>query len=79
MATGRAILNVQPIHTKVLYINGEDPYDDMLLRAKAICTYFDIDERELIDRFYMVSGRDWKLSLIIGESSMVNEEHVEQL
>ena len=79
MATGRAILNVQPIHTKVLYINGEDPYDDMLLRAKAICTYFDIDERELIDRFYMVSGRDWKLNLIIGESSMVNEEHVEQL
>jgi hypothetical protein len=64
MATGRPLLKVLPKGlSKVWYWNGEDPLEEIERRVLAICKHYDVDHAELVDRLFLNSGREMKLTV----------------
>ena len=85
LATGRDLLGV-PVRerVRVWHYNLEDPRDELLRRAWAICEQFKIDPHELEGWLYLDSGRDCKM--IVAEPvggvvtpTVVAEQVVEQM
>lgn len=68
MATGRNLLGVAPGEPKrVIYFNAEDPLVELQLRVAAICLRFGIDQRELVGRLFLQSGRENEIILATGD------------
>lgn len=68
MATGRNLLGVDPKEARrVIYFNAEDPLVELQLRVAAICLRFGIDQRELIGKLYLQSGRENEIILATGD------------
>lgn len=68
MATGRNLLGVEvKERLRVIYFNAEDPLVELQLRVAAICLRFGIDQRELVGRLFLQSGRDNEIILAIGD------------
>ena len=62
LATGRDLLGVAVRErVRVWHYNLEDPRDELLRRAWAICERFDIDPSELEGWLFLDSGRDCKM------------------
>lgn len=74
MATGRNLLGVEVKEKlRVVYFNAEDPLDELKLRVLAICQRFDIDQRELVGKLFLQSGRDNEIILATGDPGEVIE------
>jgi RecA-family ATPase len=59
MALGRNLLGVPvPERQEVLYINLEEPAEEILRRVYAVCQHHRIDPKELNGRFFYQSGLD---------------------
>lgn len=59
MALGRNLLGVPvPEPQEVLYINLEEPADEILRRVYAVCRHYGINPKELNRRFFYQSGLD---------------------
>ena len=59
MALGRNLLGVPvPKPQEVLYINLEEPADEILRRVYAVCQRYSIEPKELNGRFFYQSGLD---------------------
>lgn len=68
MATGRNLLGVDPGEPKrVIYFNAEDPLVELQLRVAAICLRFGIDQRELVGKLFLQSGRENEIILATGD------------
>lgn len=68
MATGRNLAGVDPGQPKrVIYFNAEDPLVELQLRVAAICLRFGIDQRELVGKLYLQSGRENEILLATGD------------
>ena len=68
MATGRNLLGVEPGEPKrVIYFNAEDPLVELQLRVAAICLRFGIDQRELVGKLFLQSGRENEIILATGD------------
>jgi hypothetical protein len=58
----------------VAYFNAEDPLDEIRRRIVAICQHAHIDQRDLVDRLFIASGRDAGVVLAEGEQGIINEK-----
>ncbi|MEY4863789.1 MAG: hypothetical protein RLZ51_1884 [Pseudomonadota bacterium] len=68
MATGRNLLGVEVKEKlRVVYFNAEDPLVELQLRVAAICLRFGIDQRELVGKLFLQSGRDNEIILATGD------------
>ncbi|MDD9727211.1 AAA family ATPase [Roseovarius sp. SK2] len=74
MATGRDLLGTRPNNLcKVIYFNAEDPLDEIQRRILAVCSFFNIPQRELVGQLFIASGRDQELILSRGDIGEINE------
>jgi hypothetical protein len=51
--------------SRVWYINGEDPRDEIERRIAAVCLYYEIDPKELEGWLFIDSGHEMKMRLAI--------------
>ena len=58
----------------VAYYNAEDPLDEIKRRVVAICQHAHINQRDLVDRLFIASGRDAGVVLAEGETGIINEK-----
>jgi AAA domain len=64
MAGDRDLFGTRPVGPLcVLYANGEDPQDENLRKAAAVCRHYGITGDELGGRLHLLSGRDSNLIL----------------
>ena len=63
----------------VAYYNAEDPLDEIKRRVVAICQHARVNQRDLVDRLFIASGRDANLLLAQGEAGVINEKVFEFL
>ncbi len=64
MVTGRNLIGQDPpARLRVLYVNLEDPLDELLRRVAAICTHYGIQASDIGDRLFLNSGRDSPLCI----------------
>lgn len=74
MATGRDLLGVDPGEPKrVIYFNAEDPLVELQLRVAAICIRFGIDQRDLVGKLFLQSGREAEILLATGDPGQLIE------
>lgn len=74
MATGRNLLGVEVKEKlRVIYFNAEDPLIELQLRVAAICLRFGIDQRELVGKLFLQSGRDNEIILATGDPGEIIE------
>ena len=80
MATNMDLLGSNPEQRcRVLYINGEDPIDEIQRRIVAICEHHQIDQSLLVDHLYYASGRDYELLLSQGSEGDINENQFKMI
>src|ERR1700730_2848778 len=68
MATGRDLLNYQPIELlRVWYWNGEDTMEELQRRFAAAAKHFNITQEDIGDRVFLDSGRT--MPIVMAEES----------
>ena len=70
MATGRALLGVDPLPgLRVAYWNGEDSPEELLRRLYAICKHYGIDQAAIKDRLFIDTGLTMPIKIAeVGEN-----------
>lgn len=79
MATGQSLLGQHTVKCKVAYFNAEDPLYLIQSRVTAICQEYNIDQDELIDQFFMGSGRDTEIVLMENDAGNINQDAYDAL
>jgi RecA-family ATPase len=81
MATGRALLNEQPMERLRVWVhNGEDPLIEIHRRVAAICLHYGIPQTELEGYLWLTSGTEFPLRVAKGYTNLeINDGLVRQI
>jgi hypothetical protein len=82
MVTGRNLLAVEPTaKLRVLYVNAEDPMEELERRIAAARIYYNIPNEQICDRLFVISGRDTEIVFARddGRSLKVNDQVIVNL
>ena len=81
MATGRNLLNEQPMERLRVWLhNGEDPMEEMLRRLAAVCQHYGIPQEELQGWLWLTSGNEFPLRVAKGYANLeINDVLVRQI